>query len=427
MGMKYKKKHQRAQDPLAGTATEEQVHEEIDGAATDDASSPAPDAAPVTATTADASQETPEVIVKSPIQPGGLPGGPDATHLKAADWPLLEPPAVLGSRDLRYQVIFRQSVLDNIHDHGKGYPEVEVCGVLVGNIYQDGIAPYAYVEACIRGNDALTKQTQVTITSETWSRIHETLEKEHPDKRIIGWYHTHPGFGIFLSGMDLFIQDSFFNAPWQVAFVYDPLGGDEGVFVWRAGKPSREQHLVENDTGAALVPAGFAAANVVAGLAERVATLENKVNWLWTAVAAVLVVALLWPLFFVTYFPEKVRNLLDIGDEPPAQAQVQKPPVNSVARSNAAPAMHPALASDASGRAAAGPQTQPSAQTAKSNRTASESVALDSAVAASSRIITPTPTSADKTGTNGRTGGPKILDVSPDEWAPARRQPSKTP
>ena len=49
------------------------------------------------------------------------------------------------------------------------------------------------------------------------------MDAEHSEERIVGWYHTHPGFGIFLSGMDLFIQDHFFNLPWQVAFVYDPL------------------------------------------------------------------------------------------------------------------------------------------------------------------------------------------------------------
>jgi hypothetical protein len=45
--------------------------------------------------------------------------------------------------------------------------------------------------------------------------------------------------------MDLFIQDNFFNLPWQLAFVYDPIGGDEGSFVWRAGKSDREPFLVD--------------------------------------------------------------------------------------------------------------------------------------------------------------------------------------
>src|SRR5439155_15730472 len=51
---------------------------------------------------------------------------------------------------------------------------------------------------------------------------------------------------IFLSGMDLFIQDNFFNLPWQVAFVYDPLGKDEGMFIWRHGKPEREPFLIQD-------------------------------------------------------------------------------------------------------------------------------------------------------------------------------------
>ena len=82
------------------------------------------------------------------------------------------------------------------------------------------------------------------------------MDRDYPDKKMIGWYHTHPGFGIFLSGMDLFICDNFFNLPWQVAFVYDPLGGDEGNFVWRSGKPTREPVLLEDDVtpAAAAVP-----------------------------------------------------------------------------------------------------------------------------------------------------------------------------
>ena len=74
------------------------------------------------------------------------------------------------------------------------------------------------------------------------------MDKDHPDARIVGWYHTHPGFGIFLSGMDLFIQDNFFNLPWQVAFVYDPTSEEEGLFVWHAGKSEPEPFLLQEDT-----------------------------------------------------------------------------------------------------------------------------------------------------------------------------------
>jgi hypothetical protein len=87
----------------------------------------------------------------------------------------------------------------------------------------------------------------VTFTSETWTHIHDQMDGRFPNMRIVGWYHTHPGFGIFLSDMDVFIQENFFGEPWQIAFVDDPKGGDRGSFVWRGGAPVREPYLVKED------------------------------------------------------------------------------------------------------------------------------------------------------------------------------------
>jgi hypothetical protein len=65
----------------------------------------------------------------------------------------------------------------------------------------------------------------VTFTQETWNKIHADLEKHYSKLRIVGWYHTHPGFGVEFSDMDLFIQKNFFGAPTQIALVTDPISG----------------------------------------------------------------------------------------------------------------------------------------------------------------------------------------------------------
>src|SRR5205085_3445685 len=130
----------------------------------------------------------------------------------------------------------------------KTSPEAEICGVLVGNVWRDNLGPYLLIHASIRGDQASERATQVTFKAETWTHFQTVMERDHPDARIVGWYHTHPGFGIFLSGMDLFIQDNFFNLPWQVAFVYDPTSGEEGLFVWHAGQSDREPFLIQEDT-----------------------------------------------------------------------------------------------------------------------------------------------------------------------------------
>jgi proteasome lid subunit RPN8/RPN11 len=123
--------------------------------------------------------------------------------------------------------------------------KVEVCGVMIGSTHRDAWGPYLLIHACIPAADAHSHSANVTFTAKAWAQIHAEMDRRFPDDRIVGWYHTHPGFGIFLSDMDLFIQGNFFNLPWQVAFVYDPVGGDEGMFVWRRGIPTREAILTE--------------------------------------------------------------------------------------------------------------------------------------------------------------------------------------
>lgn len=172
----------------------------------------------------------------------------DVAAIDGAQYPHRKIERLIGARDPRFQAVIKQAVLDDIHDHGKSSPEAEICGVLVGNVYRDNEGPYLYIDHSIRGDSAENRAAQVTFKAETWTHIQNIMERDHPDAKIVGWYHTHPGFGIFLSGMDLFIQDNFFNLPWQVAFVYDPASEEEGLFVWRAGQSERESFLIQEDT-----------------------------------------------------------------------------------------------------------------------------------------------------------------------------------
>lgn len=155
-------------------------------------------------------------------------------------------PTTSGKRGSGMQVVCSRIVLQAIHQHGAETHEVEVCGVLVGNICRDDHGLFLWIQACIRGEHAVNQMAQVTFTSETWTHIHEEMAK-WPDMRILGWYHTHPDFGIFLSAADLFIHENFFNLPWQLAYVYDPVREEDGMFVWRKGKAEQEPYCVHED------------------------------------------------------------------------------------------------------------------------------------------------------------------------------------
>lgn len=111
----------------------------------------------------------------------------------------------------------------------------EVGGVLVGREPSGGGLPQ--VTGAIPAISADEQLATLTFTQDSWEHVHKVLESDFgDDERIVGWYHSHPGFGIFLSGHDLFIQENFFNSPSQIAVVVDPLGKTDGTFVWREGE-----------------------------------------------------------------------------------------------------------------------------------------------------------------------------------------------
>jgi len=134
-----------------------------------------------------------------------------------------------------YRVSISEDAYILMKKHAATTVKVELCGILVGKVCKDEKGIFLLVEAVIEGRDASSQGAQVTFTHQTWNHINDVMDKNHPNKKIVGWYHTHPGFGVFLSGMDLFIQENFFNQPYQIAIVLETHAKEEGCFVWVNG------------------------------------------------------------------------------------------------------------------------------------------------------------------------------------------------
>jgi proteasome lid subunit RPN8/RPN11 len=128
-------------------------------------------------------------------------------------------------------VVMEAEVARKIRQHARSSMKAEVCGVLIGNTEHERMM----VEACIQGTNAAQGGAHVTFTQDTWEHIYKIKDKDYPEQKIVGWYHSHPGFGVFLSEHDLFIQQNFFSNPQQVAWVYDPHTDEEGCFGWIGG------------------------------------------------------------------------------------------------------------------------------------------------------------------------------------------------
>jgi proteasome lid subunit RPN8/RPN11 len=130
-------------------------------------------------------------------------------------------------------------VVRQIRQHARSNSKTEVCGVLIGSD-ANGLTS---IEAAIAGVNAAQGGAHVTFTQDTWEHIYKIKDRDYPDERILGWYHSHPGFGVFLSDHDTFIHKNFFSSPNQVAWVFDPHSDEEGCFGWNHQRLERLAHV----------------------------------------------------------------------------------------------------------------------------------------------------------------------------------------
>lgn len=129
-------------------------------------------------------------------------------------------------------VVIEEVVLEEILEYSGKDLSREVGGFLLGEII-DQQPPCSIVRHFHPALQATSRAASLTFTHESWSDLHRQAEIRFPGAAVLGWHHTHPGFGVFLSAYDLFIHRNFFSAPWQIAMVVDPRRQELGFFHWR--------------------------------------------------------------------------------------------------------------------------------------------------------------------------------------------------
>ena len=128
-----------------------------------------------------------------------------------------------------------ENVLEQVIDYSEQDLTRERGGFLLGGLHRDRRL-YVEIRHFLPALSVQSRAASLTFTHETWAVMNRQVVLNHPDETVVGWQHTHPGFGVFLSGYDMFIHRNFFNQPWQVALVVDPQRHEFGFFQWRNGR-----------------------------------------------------------------------------------------------------------------------------------------------------------------------------------------------
>jgi proteasome lid subunit RPN8/RPN11 len=179
----------------------------------------------------------------------------------------------MNERTIDDSPVLADGVMDAVLAHVGEDLEREVGGILAGRLTDDR----AHVELAVPALRAEGHRTNVTFTHDVWEDVLAKLDRDHPELRIVGWYHSHPGFGIFLSEYDQFIQQNFFPAEGMVALVVDPQTGASGWFATRdaatvrvdGGEPVAEPR--DRPSMERPAPAGVAGASSTTGSRTRAA------------------------------------------------------------------------------------------------------------------------------------------------------------
>lgn len=136
-------------------------------------------------------------------------------------------------------VIVHASVNEAVEKYCHLELKKEVGGILVGR--EKGTS-HVEVLGAIEAKYAEHQAASLTFTHQSWDYIHELLDSKYQKLKIVGWFHTHPGYGIFLSNYDIFIHKNFFSLPYQVALVIDPCQKQRGFFAWKKEKVQKLSH-----------------------------------------------------------------------------------------------------------------------------------------------------------------------------------------
>jgi proteasome lid subunit RPN8/RPN11 len=114
---------------------------------------------------------------------------------------------------------------------------VESGGVCLGRVFRGPNQRLLIsLEEIVRAENSkdgavVQEAASLTFTPQAWRSMIDICQRNFSSLRILGWYHSHPGFGVFLSSMDLFIHNHFFSEPWHLALVIDPRRRHAGFFV----------------------------------------------------------------------------------------------------------------------------------------------------------------------------------------------------
>jgi len=131
--------------------------------------------------------------------------------------------------DTAEQVYISSLALLKMLKHGRAGVPMEVMGLMLGEFVDDYTVKCVDVFAMPQSGTGVSVEAVDPVFQ---TKMLDMLKQTGRPEMVVGWYHSHPGFGCWLSGVDINTQQSFESLNKRaVAVVVDPIQSVKGKVV----------------------------------------------------------------------------------------------------------------------------------------------------------------------------------------------------
>jgi proteasome lid subunit RPN8/RPN11 len=142
-----------------------------------------------------------------------------------------------------FKVFITTNVIERIsRDLNRPYERI---GLLMGTLQDSAL----WVNDIIPGGSEIS-EVSCAFPPRRLAQVASDIVEGKIDGRIVGWYHSHPGHGLFLSQTDMETHMQFYQfSPYALSFVGDPQSGEFGIWIYENGAgviqlPSNYIHII---------------------------------------------------------------------------------------------------------------------------------------------------------------------------------------
>merc|ERR1712159_567037 len=131
--------------------------------------------------------------------------------------------------DTGEQIYISSLALLKMLKHGRAGVPMEVMGLMLGEFVDEYTVRVIDVFAMPQSGTGVSVEAVDPVFQ---TKMLDMLEQVGRPEMVVGWYHSHPGFGCWLSGVDINTQQSFEQLNERaVAVVVDPIQSVKGKVV----------------------------------------------------------------------------------------------------------------------------------------------------------------------------------------------------